>query len=114
LDDMLKGMTFNRERMKEEAGLGFSTATDVAEYLVRLGVPFREAHSIVGRLVSYCIKKKSTLFELTLEEYRSFYPEFGDDIFAVITVEHSVNARKSAGGTAQRNLTKRLSDIEGA
>ena len=114
LADMLRGITFNRERMKKEAGLGFSTATDVAEYLVRLGVPFRDAHSIVGRLVSYCITKKRTLFELTLDEYRSFYPQFGEDIFKVITVDHAVNARKSAGGTAQANVTKRLSEIEGA
>lgn len=113
LTDMLKGLSFNRERMKVEASLGFSTATDVAEYLVRLGVPFREAHGIVGRLVSYCIRKKRTLSELNIEEYRSFYPEFSEDIFKVITVEHSVNARKSAGGTAEKNVTKRLSEIEG-
>jgi argininosuccinate lyase len=113
LADMLRNLSFNREEMKKEASLGFSTATDVAEYLVKLGIPFREAHSIVGRLVSYCIKKKRTLFEMTLDEYRSFYPEFGEDIFKVITVEHSVNARKSAGGTAEKNVAKRLSEIEG-
>jgi argininosuccinate lyase len=113
LASMMKGLSFNRERMKREASLGFSTATDVAEYLVRRGVPFREAHSIVGRLVSYCIQKKRTLFELTLDEYRSFYAGFDEDIFKVITVEHSVNARKSAGGTAEKNVAKRLSEIEG-
>jgi len=114
LADMLKSVTFYRDRMKKEASLGFSTATDVAEYLVGLGVPFREAHGIVGGLVSYCIKNKRTLFDLTLEEYRSFYPGFGEDIYDVITVEHSVNARKSAGGTAEVNVAKRLSDIEDA
>jgi argininosuccinate lyase len=113
LADMLKSVTFYRERMKKEAASGFSTATDVAEYLVGLGVPFREAHGIVGGLVSYCIKNGKTLFDLTLEEYRSFYPGFGEDIYDVITVEHSVNARKSAGGTAAANVAKRLSDIEG-
>ncbi len=111
---MLKGISFNRERMKAEAGLGFSTATDVAEYLVGQGVPFREAHGIVGRLVSYCIKKKCSLFDITLEEYRSFYSGFGADIFKVITVEHSVNARQSAGGTAEKNVLKKISEIEGS
>jgi len=111
---MLKGISFNRERMKAEAGLGFSTATDVAEYLVGQGVPFREAHGIVGRLVSYCIKKKCSLFDITLEEYRSFYSGFGADIFKVITVEHSVNARQSAGGTAEKNVLNKISEIEGA
>jgi len=111
---MLKGISFNRERMKTEAGLGFSTATDVAEYLVGQGVPFREAHGIVGRLIAYCIKKKSSLFDITLEEYRSFYPGFEADIFEVITVEHSVNAKKSAGGTAETNVLKKISELEGA
>jgi len=114
LADMLKSVTFYRDRMKQEARSGFSTATDVAESLVGLGVPFREAHGIVGGLVSYCIRNGKTLFDLTLEEYRSFYDGFGEDIFEVITVEHSVNARKSAGGTAEANVTKRLSDIEDA
>ncbi len=114
LSAMLKGISFNRERMKTEAGLGFSTATDVAEYLVGQGVPFREAHGIVGRLVAYCIKKKSSLFDITLEEYRSFYPGFEADIFEVITVEHSVNAKKSAGGTAETNVLKKISELEGA
>ncbi|MBN1548108.1 MAG: argininosuccinate lyase [Syntrophaceae bacterium] len=111
---MLKGVAFYREHMSIEASHGYSTATDVAEYLVKLGVPFRDAHSIVGRLVSYCIGKEKTLFELSLEEYQSFCPEIREDIFEIITVEHSVNARKSAGGTAEINVTKRLSEIEGA
>jgi argininosuccinate lyase len=113
LTGMLKGVTFNRQRMREEASLGFSTATDVAEYLVKRGVPFREAHGIVGRLVSYCIRKQRTLFELSLDEYQSFCPGIGEDIFQVITVDYSVNARNSAGGTAELNISKRLSEIEG-
>ncbi|NLN61122.1 MAG: argininosuccinate lyase [Deltaproteobacteria bacterium] len=112
LAGMLEGVTFNRDRMKAEAGLGYSTATDAAEYLVRRGVPFREAHGIIGRLVAYCIGAKRTLSEITLEEYRRFHPAFDEDIFQAISVESSVNARESAGGTAERNILKKLSEIE--
>ncbi len=113
LTDMLKGINFNRQRMKMEARLGFSTATDVAEYLVKIGVPFREAHSIVGKIVSHCIDNGKNLFDLALAEYRSFCPAIGEDIFDHITIEHSVNAKRSAGGTAEENVVKRLSEIKG-
>ena len=113
LGDMLRHVTFNRDRMKKGAQGGFSTATDVAEYLVRLGVPFREAHAIVGKLVAYCLNEGKTLFELTLAEFKRFYPEFTEEVFAVIRVEDSVNARASAGGTAQINIMERIAEIEG-
>jgi len=112
LSDMLRHVTFNRDQMRKGAQGGFSTATDVAEYLVRLGVPFREAHAIVGKLVVHCLDKGKTLFDLTLVEFKQFYPEFTEDIFTVIRVEDSVNARTSAGGTAQINIMKRIAEIE--
>ncbi len=113
LASMIRHLQFNRLRMREEAAKGFSTATDLAEYLVMKGVPFRESHGIVGRLVAYSIRNGKTLHELTLGEYRKFYQGFDEDIFACLKVENAVNAKNSLGGTAEKNVRKRLAEIEG-
>jgi argininosuccinate lyase len=99
--------------MREEAAKGFSTATDLAEYLVMKGVPFRESHGIVGRLVAHSIRSGKALHELTLGEYRKFYQGFDKDIFACLKVENAVNAKNSLGGTAEKIVRKRLAEIEG-
>jgi argininosuccinate lyase len=113
LASMIRHLQFNRLRMREEAAKGFSTATDLAEYLVMKGVPFRESHGIVGRLVAYSIRNGKTLHELTLGEYRKFYQGFDEDIFACLKVENAVNAKNSLGGTAEKIVRKRLAEIEG-
>jgi len=113
LASMIRHLQFNRLRMREEAAKGFSTATDLAEYLVMKGVPFRESHGIVGRLVAYSIKSGKALHELTLGEYRKFYQGFDEDIFACLKIENAVNAKNSLGGTAEKNVRKRLAEIEG-
>jgi argininosuccinate lyase len=113
LTAMLERLTFKHERMEKGAGGGFSTATDVAEYLVIKGVPFREAHGIVGRLVAYCIEQEKELISLTLKEFRRFYLHFEKDVFDCLTVRQSVNARKSIGGTAEEIVRKRIAEIEG-
>ena len=110
---MIRHLQFNRLRMREEAAKGFSTATDLAEYLVMKGVPFRESHGIVGRLVAHSIRSGKALHELTLGEYRKFYQGFDKDIFACLKVENAVNAKNSLGGTAEKNVRKRLAEIEG-
>ena len=112
LAGMIGRLTFNRKRMEKGAQGGFSTATDVAEYLVLKGVPFREAHGIVGKLVAFCIKNEKTLTDLTLKEFRSFYSGFQKDLFACLTVRQSVNARKTTGGTAEETVRKRIAEIE--
>lgn len=109
---MIGRLTFNRKRMEKGAKGGFSTATDVAEYLVLKGVPFREAHGIVGKLVAFCLQSEKTLTDLTLREYRRFFPGFKKDIFACLTVRQSVNARKMTGGTAEEAVRKRIAEIE--
>ena len=109
---MIGRLTFNRKRMEKGAKGGFSTATDVAEYLVLKGVPFREAHGIVGKLVAFCLQNEKTLTDLTLREYRRFFPGFKKDIFACLTVRQSVNARKMTGGTAEETVRKRIAEIE--
>ncbi|MBE9547532.1 MAG: argininosuccinate lyase [Proteobacteria bacterium] len=113
LSEMAGNLKFNRERMLEAAAGGFSTATDVADYLVMKGVPFRESHGIVGRLVGYCIEKDRELSALTIEEFRKFYSGFDEDIYRCLTAEDSVNSRSSYGGTAKKAVLKRIEEIEG-
>jgi argininosuccinate lyase len=97
---MLPGMRIQRERMAQSARLGYSTATDLADYLVRKGLAFRDAHEIVGRAVRYAIDLGKELAALSLDELRSFCAVIGDDVYAVLTVEGSVAARNHPGGTA--------------
>lgn len=98
--DMVREMKVNPVRMKTAAASGFSTATDVADYLVRKGVAFRDAHEVVGKTVRYCIENEMDIPELSLAEWQLFSPRIDNDIFECITLEASVNARKATGGTA--------------
>lgn len=102
--DMIREMQVNGDSMAQAAGQGFSTATDVADYLVRKGLPFRDAHEAVGKAVAYCVEHGMELEELSLAEWQLFSPHFGDDIFSAITVEASVNARDVVGGTARKRV----------
>jgi argininosuccinate lyase len=111
LTGMIGRLTFRRERMETGAEGGYATATDIAEHLVLKGVPFREAHGIVGRIVAYCIAEKKTFAGLTLRELRRFYPGFGKDVFACLTVRQSVNARQVVGGTAAQAVQARIREI---
>ena len=88
------------EVMREAARRGFSTATDLADYLVRKGLPFRDCHEIVGHAVKYGVDSGKDLAEMSLAELRQFSDQIGDDVFAVLTLEGSVNARNHQGGTA--------------
>jgi argininosuccinate lyase len=112
LSEMTKNLCFNRQRMLEEAAKGFSTATDVAEYLVMQGVPFRDAHEIVGRLVGYCIEKDKELPSLTIDEFRHFHEGFREDVYERLTVESSINARNIPGGTSKEMVLRRIAEIE--
>ncbi|RQW87152.1 MAG: argininosuccinate lyase [Geobacter sp.] len=98
--DMVREMKIKADVMLQAAAEGFSNATDVADYLVRTGMPFREAHEVVGKSVRYCIEHGKKLEELTPAEWKSFSDLIGDDIYAAITLEASVNARSATGGTA--------------
>ena len=109
---MLGHVSFRRTRMKEAAAGGYSTATDIADYLVRKGVPFRRAHAVTGKIVADCLKKGRRFSDLSLEEFRKYHPGFGRDIFRVMTVESSVSARRGQGGTSKKQVVKRIRDIE--
>ncbi len=105
---MINEMAVHAEAMRVAAGRGFSTATDIADYLVRKGLPFREAHEIVGKAVRYCIENSKQIDDLTLEEMQSFHAGIGADISDYVTLEASVNARKATGGTARQAVEKEI------
>ncbi len=98
--DMIPHIVVRRERCRAAAALGFSTATDLADYLVRQGLPFRDAHHAVGNAVGLAAQKNCDLAELSLAELQSFSPLVAEDVYAHITLEASVNARTTYGGTA--------------
>jgi argininosuccinate lyase len=98
--DMVPAIEPKREVMYEAARRGFATATDLADYLVRKGVAFRDAHEVVGKAVSHGVKTGKDLAEMSLDELQSFGTMIEDDVFAVLTLEGSVNARNHIGGTA--------------
>ena len=94
---MIATISFNKENMEKSAKNGFTNATDAADYLVNNGVPFRDAHGIVGRLVLYCIDKNISLDEMTLEEYQSISPVFKEDIYEAISMKNCVEKRNTIG-----------------
>lgn len=98
--DMVPAIQARREVMREAALRGFSTATDLADYLVRKGLPFRDCHEIVGHAVRYGVEHEKDLAEMSLAELRQFSDKIDEDVFAVLTLEGSVNARNHLGGTA--------------
>jgi argininosuccinate lyase len=101
---MLKGMKVNADRMREALDDDFSNATDMADYLVRKGLPFREAHSVVGRAVRLAIDTGRSLAVLPLSELQSLNSSFSDDILAALKIETCVEARNSEGGTASAQV----------
>ena len=106
--DMIGQMRVRPESMRRAAARGFSTATDVADYLVRKGLPFRQAHEVVGKTVRYCIEQGKDIPELTLEEFRGFSVLIETDIYDHVTLEASVNARKATGGTAREAVEREI------
>ena len=102
--DMMAVMTVKPDNMRQAALRGYATATDLADYLVRKGVAFRDAHEVVGLSVAYGIKHKKDLSELTLDELQSFSLHISDDVFEVLTLEGSVAARDHLGGTAPKQV----------
>ena len=99
---LLKKVTINVNRMFTAAGEGFSTATDVADYLAKKGVPFRNAHAITGKIVRHCLEKKKTLTDMSFEEFRTFSDVFERDILTVVTTRNSAEQRDSVGGSSLR------------
>jgi len=97
---MIPTISVNRQRMREAASRGFATATDLADYLVRKGLPFRDAHEVVGRAVGECLAEGIALSDVPLERMRGYHPSIEADVYEILTLDGSVNARNHLGGTA--------------
>ena len=109
---MLEVITLNREAMRKAAEDGFITATDLADYLVKKGIPFRQAHEVVGQAVLHALNVKCGLIEIPLSEYKKLSPLIREDVYDALSVEASVSRRTSSGGTAPANLKKRLNALK--
>ena len=106
---MVRDLTVNVAAMKKAAGSGFSTATDLADWLVRrLGIPFREAHHITGRAVALAEERKTGLEKLALEDLKSIHDGITADVFSVLSVQNSVRSRQSFGGTAPAEVRRQV------
>ena len=103
---MLATMKFNKEKMHDSANKGFTNATDAADYLVNHGVPFRDAHGIVGRIVLYCLDKKIAIDDMSLDELKAICPVFEEDIYEAISMETCVNKRLNVGAPGKDAMEK--------
>jgi len=109
---IVEGMKPKAERMRQQALKGFSLATDVADYLAKKGVPFREAHRIVGQLVAYCLDKGKDLSQLTVDEFKKFSDKFEEDVLDLMSLEGSVVSRKVIGGTSPERVKEEIERIK--
>jgi argininosuccinate lyase len=108
LNGAITTLTFNTEKMRAAAAVGFSLATDLADYLTKKGLPFREAHHVIGRIVRDCIARHHTLEEMSAEDYQQFHPLFAADVIELLSVDAGVAARNVVGGTAPESVRNQL------
>lgn len=111
---MVATMKVNRARMRQAVNQDFSNATDIADFLVNKGLPFRQAHEVIGKTVLYCIQKNVYLLDLTLDEFKQFSPLFDEAIYDVLQPEQVVNARNVYGGTATPQVQAAIGRAGGA
>jgi argininosuccinate lyase len=109
---MIASMRFRNERMAASAAGGFTNATDAADYLVRKGVPFRDAHGIVGRMVLACMEKGCALDALSMEELRGFCDQIDEDFYEAVSLETCVQARLTAGGPGPEAIEAYLKECK--
>jgi argininosuccinate lyase len=109
---VLRNLTVNESRAREAATHGYLNATELADYLVRKGVPFREAHETVGRIVMHAIQRGAELDQLALDEMKSFAPAVEDDVFESLSLERTLASKSQAGGTAPDRVTVALQNAK--
>ncbi|KRF34017.1 argininosuccinate lyase [Paenibacillus sp. Soil787] len=109
---MVATMKVNTDRMRQAVNQDFSNATDIADYLVNKGLPFRQAHEVIGKTVLYCIQNKKYLLDMSIEEFNTFSSLFESDIYQVLQPEQVVNARNVYGGTASNQVTEAIARAE--
>lgn len=110
--DMISTVTFRKENMLNAAGKGFTNATDAADYLVKKGLPFRDAHAILGRLVLHCEQNGLALGDLSLSELREFSDVFDEDVFDAISLETCINSRCIVGGPSPAGVAVHIGQLE--
>jgi argininosuccinate lyase len=108
LAPMIESMTVNKDIMRKAINNDFSNATDIADYLVRKGLPFREAHEVIGKIVLYAIQNQKFLLDLSFDEYQEFSSLFEEDIYEVLSPEHVVAVRNSFGGTSPSQVVEQI------
>lgn len=108
-DGMIKTMKFNKEVMAKSAMCGFTNATDAADYLVKKGMPFRDAHSVIGRLVLYCIDVNKSIDELSIDELKEICPMFDEDVYNEISLETCVEKRLTKGSPSSQAMNEEIS-----
>ena len=110
--EMISTITFNKDTMRAAVKNGFMNATDAADYLVRKGIPFRDCHEIIGRIVLHCVNNNTAIEDIPLETLREFSDKFDDEIYENITAEACVNAKKSKGSTSFASVREQLEAIK--
>lgn len=110
--EMISTITFNKDTMRAAVKNGFMNATDAADYLVRKGIPFRDCHEIIGRIVLHCVNNNTAIEDIPLETLREFSDKFDEDIYENITAEACVNAKKSKGSTSFASVREQLAAIK--
>jgi argininosuccinate lyase len=108
LAPMIETMTVKKDIMRKALNQDFSNATDIADYLVTKGLPFRDAHEVIGKIVLYSIQNGKYLLDLSLDEYQQFSPLFETDIYVILSPEHVVSARNSYGGTSPLQVKEQI------
>ena len=110
--EMISTITFNKDTMRAAVKNGFMNATDAADYLVRKGIPFRDCHEIIGRIVLHCVNNNTAIEDIPLKTLREFSDKFDEDIYENITAEACVNAKKSKGSTSFASVREQLAAIK--
>jgi argininosuccinate lyase len=110
--EIISGLKVSKERMMEAARDGFMNATDLADYLVGRGLPFRSAHSVAGRIVQHCLAAGRRIEELPLADMRRFSPRIAKDVYRYLSAESLIERRRGLGGTARANVVRRLKELE--
>ena len=111
-EGMISTMKINKDKMEKGAGGGFTNATDCADYLVKKGMPFRDAHAVIGKLVFYAISREKALDELTLDEFKQFSDIFDDGVYEAISLKTCVSQRKVTGGPAKEAVERSINDVK--
>ncbi|MEE0773123.1 MAG: argininosuccinate lyase [Anaerovoracaceae bacterium] len=110
--EMILTMSVKKDSMESAAKYGYMNATDAADYLVSKGIPFRDCHEIIGRIVLHCIGKGIAIDDMSMEEFKSFSDKFEDDIYDKISIRSCIEAKKSKGSTSFESVKQQLADIE--